>query len=201
MKVRTLVNPFSCIQRFEKQDWNTVFHNFNGNLDVEVGCGSGSFLNHHALKNLDRSVVGFETRKRMAEQIEQKRALARIENARIFCGNAQFGIDDMFDDNTIDRIFIFHPDPWPKKTHHKRRLINTLFLDIIYKKLKSGGLVYISTDVAELWEFMNTTMLESGQFVAINDEEFWTTHYQTRWNDISKEQKRTITYGTFKVIK
>ncbi len=201
MKIRTLTNPFSCIQRFEKHAWQKFLPHFQEAPDVEIGSGSGSFLLLYAQKNPNKSIVGFETRKRMAEQIEQKIGAANLDNAHIFWGNGLFGLEDMFDDNTIDRIFIFHPDPWPKKGHHKRRLINNAFLSLVHKKLKPDGLMYLSTDVIELWKYMTDIIQSSDYFTPTQDETFWNNLYQTRWNDISKEQKRTTRYATFKVIK
>ena len=99
------------------------------------------------------------------------------------------------------RIFIFHPDPWPKSRHRKRRLINASFLEIMQRKLKPNGKLYLSTDVLELWQDMLETITTSLKFEIDQDEEFWTTLYQTRWHEISQQHQRTLSFATFKVKK
>ena len=201
MRTRTLLNPFSCFQRFNKQNWHEVFPNFTGKLDVEIGCGNGAFLINYALKNKHRNLVGFEIKERLVAFIKQKIAVEQLNNAHVFWGNGQIGLEDIFEDASIDRIFIFHPDPWPKTAHQKRRLVNQELLTLVQRKLKSNGQLYLSTDVPELWDYMITTVENSQLFVRDEDEEFWATLYQTRWHEMSQLKQKQLSYATYKVIK
>jgi tRNA (guanine-N(7)-)-methyltransferase len=198
MRVRTLGNPFSCRQRFVKQPWNMIFPDFNGTLDVEVGFGTGSFLEHYAQLNPTRSIVGFEIRKRWVEFAQKRAQEKKLSMICPLLGNAQIGLQDMFDDESIDRLFIFHPDPWPKGQHRNRRVITPDFLALAHKKLKPGQHMYIATDVPELWEYMRAMINESGLFSVIEHDDFWQTTYQTRWKEMSLEHDRALFYATFK---
>ena len=77
--------------------------------------------------------------------------MARIEelalsNIRIIEGDAHPIITTMIPDKSVDGVHLFFPDPWPKKRHHKRRIVNTEFLALIHPKIKDGGFFHIATD-------------------------------------------------------
>jgi len=202
MRTRTLSNPFSCVQRFTKESWGAIFKDFNGNLDVEVGSGTGGFLLNYAQKNPDRSLVGFEIKAKLVDFITNHINDKKLTNTKVFRSNAHYGLEDLFDDQSIDRIFIFHPDPWPKRDHQRRRVINNDFLKLAYQKLKPGGQLYVSTDVPELWDYIVQTINQSNNqaklFEYTQDQLFWETLYQTRWHEISLMRQKQLAYGTFK---
>lgn len=197
MRVRTLLNPLSCPQRFTKQKWNEIFPLFTGTLDVEVGFGTGSFLDQYGQSNPTHGLVGFEIRKKLVDAAQERIIASKLDNVFLVWGNASFGLHDMFEDKSIDRIFVFHPDPWPKRTHHKRRVINQEFLTLVQKKLKENGCLYIATDVPELWDVMLKTITTSEKFTAVHDDYFWSTFYKTRWKEMSEEHNRSLFFGTF----
>lgn len=200
MRVRTLANPFSCNQRFTLQSWSELFPQHYNILDVEIGFGNGQFLEYYAEQNPTRSLVGFEIRKRLVDFVQEKIRTKNLINVCTYQANAQFALQDMFEHESIARIFIFHPDPWPRQAHHKRRLINQTFLDVIYQKLTTSGCLYIATDVASLWDYMQTTIIKHGGFSAIENDPEWGNIYNTRWREMSLEQNRSVFYRTFKKI-
>ncbi|GEM_PF-782744 len=200
MRVRTLLNPLSCPQRFSKQKWTEIFPNFTGTLDVEIGFGTGSFLDQYATANPTHALVGFEIRKKLVDWAQERITAQKLENVFLVWGNGTFGLHDMFEDKSIDRLFVFHPDPWPKRTHHKRRVLNQDFLTLAYTKLKHNGRLYVATDVPELWDFMLKNILISKKFTPIQDDYFWSTFYKTRWKEMSEEHNRSLFFGTFQAI-
>ena len=200
MRVRTLLNPLGCLQRFPKRPWPEIFPDFNGNLDVEVGFGSGSFLAHYAPLHPNRSVVGFEIRKQMVGIAQRRIDELKLSNVYLGWGNANYGLMDMFDDGSVDRIFVFHPDPWPKPKQRKRRLVNLEFLTLVASKLKPNGQLFIATDVPEVWESILETIKISNLFQIVADDAFWEAHYKTRWKEMSLERQRSLFYATFTKI-
>ena len=200
MRIRTLLNPFNCLQRYEKQLWEKIFPHFDGTLDVEVGFGTGSFLESYAKAHPTHAIVGFEIRRQLVEAAQERITQLGLENIHLVLGNCQLGLEDMFEDKSIDRLFIFHPDPWPKRQHHKRRVLNTQFLELIHQKLKLGHCLYLATDVPELWKAMLATIEETKKFAHITDDPFWTTLYHTRWRTYSLERNRSLFYGTFQAL-
>ena len=93
-------------------------------------------------------------------------------------------------------MFIFHPDPWLKKGHHKRRFVRPDNLNLIIKKLSPGGKIYVSTDVESLWESMTET-LEESSLKEVEDTHFWDEVYTSHWDKFSIEDKRTRQFGTW----
>ena len=179
MRIRTHTNPFSCQQRFEKQNWQKIWKKFNGKLDLEIGFGRGCFLLHYAQENPNRFIVGVDVRKRTVEILEDKIKERDIPNIYPVFGNGAYCLEDMFEDKTIENIFIFHPDPWLKKSHHKRRLINQKFLEVVKSKLKNSGKIFISTDVEPVWTEIQETFSQNKSFIQKEDK-FWQEVYQSR---------------------
>lgn len=198
MRIRTLTNPFNCQRRFSKPHWPDIFPEFNGTLDVEIGIGKGDFIIRYADTYPERSIVGYEIRCRAYEEVLERVGQRTLKNIHLGWGNGQTGLEDMFEDNSIDRIFVFHPDPWPKNKHSNRRLISPEFLDLAYAKLKPGGCLYVATDVAALWDHMYKTIIAHNKLTLFDHDTFWQEHYQSRWRDIGIENQRSLHYGTFK---
>jgi tRNA (guanine-N(7)-)-methyltransferase len=197
MRIRTHTNPLSCINHFEKLDASSVLPDFKGKLDFEIGFGQSSFILNHASLNQDRLVVGIDVRKKTVDLMHERVTQKNIKNIHLTHGNGSVCLAEMFENESLDNIFIFHPDPWLKKRHHKRRLINPDFLSIAQTKLKHDGKIYVSTDVDFLWTEVLATFESNPNFSKIEDVEFWTNYYQTRWHEISREKNRQTFFATF----
>jgi tRNA (guanine-N(7)-)-methyltransferase len=195
MRVRTHTNPLACTKEFTKLDIPKIYPNFTDSLDFEIGFGQSSFIRNYAQTNPGRLVIGIDVRKKTFALMEEKVKAENIPNIHLVHGNALRCLEQMFNDQSIDNMFIFHPDPWIKRKHHKRRLINEQFVAIVQKKLKLNGKIYVSTDVKILWEQICHTFDHSG-FVQIQDDVFWAT-YATRWHTISLEKNRPTYFSTF----
>lgn len=201
MRVRTNPNPFSFQERFTQQTWETIFPNHQGTLNVEIGFGDGNFLERYAQLNPTHSQVGFEISKKLFDLAQTTIHTNKRDNVFLCYGNGGIGLADMFVDNSVDRIFIFHPDPWAKRQHQKRRLVNETLLATIHQKLKPNGLLYLSSDVEELWQYMVATIEKTKNFTPHPDENFWQTIYDTYWHQVSAMHQRPSWRASFKVCK
>lgn len=113
---------------------------------LEIGFGMGEAT---ALLGRDFPETGF-----LAVEVHKPgigKLMARIEelelsNIRIIEGDAHPILKTMIPDSSVEGIHLFFPDPWPKKRHHKRRIINAEFLQLIHPKIKDGGFFHIATD-------------------------------------------------------
>jgi len=197
MRIRTHANPLSCTMRFDRLEPRKIFPTFKGELDLEIGFGRSLFLKKYATDNPGRFVVGVEVRKKAVEEMQEIIIEQKLENVYLTHGNGSVCLNDMFLDNSLDKIFVFHPDPWIKTKHLKRRLVNDEFLSIVQKKLKNGGRVYISTDVEFLWKEIIKAFDVNYNFEQIEDSDFWQNYYSGRWNEISKEKGRKVFFSTF----
>jgi len=113
---------------------------------LEIGFGMGEAT---ALIGRDFPETGF-----IAVEVHKPgigKLMARIEelglsNIRIIEGDAHPILKTMIPDKSVDGIHLFFPDPWPKKRHHKRRIVNNEFLKLVHSKIKDGGFIHIATD-------------------------------------------------------
>jgi tRNA (guanine-N(7)-)-methyltransferase len=201
VRVRTNPNPFSFQERFTQQAWETIFPHYQGTLDVEIGFGDGNFLERYAQQNPNRSLVGFEISKKLFDFAQHTVRTNKRDNVFLCYGNGGIGLADMFADNSIDRIFIFHPDPWAKRQHQKRRLVNEALLATIYQKLKPTGVLYLSSDVPALWHYMVATIEATQHFTPYPDETFWQTMYDTYWHQVSAMHQRSSWRAAFRACK
>jgi len=122
---------------------------------LEIGFGNGEFLAHLARQHPKAWLIGIEIYlpgiAKAISRLEEARALDRV---RISQYPAQHVLATQAPDAFFDAIFILHPDPWPKKRHHKRRLIQPEFARLLARKLKPGGELRLNTDHPELAEWM-----------------------------------------------
>lgn len=197
MRIRTHTNPLCYRQRFEKIDPVSIYPNFSGTLDLEIGFGQCSFIRNYAQANPTRLIIGVEVRKKAVELMQAQLRADNIQNAYLVHGNGLFCLQDVFLDQSLDTIFIFHPDPWIKQRHSKRRVINQAFISNAAQKLKIGGKIHVSTDVEFLWQEICDFFEAHTGFSKKDDDLFWECYYVTRWDEISIEKQRKTFYSTF----
>ncbi len=89
----------------------------------------------------------------------------QLKNVRVIQGDAHLILHEMIEDQSLDGIHLFFPDPWPKKRHHKRRIVNSDFLALIAPKLKADGFIHIATDWVPYAEWIEEVFTASPLFV------------------------------------
>ena len=87
-----------------------------------------------------------------------------IGNVRIYNADAVQVLEECLPDESLDRILLFFPDPWHKKRHHKRRIVQAGFVDLLARKLKPGGILHMATDWEDYAEHMLAVMQASDAF-------------------------------------
>jgi tRNA (guanine-N7-)-methyltransferase len=115
---------------------------------LEIGFGMGDSLAAMAQSNSDIDYLGIEIHRPGIGHLLSLANKTNITNLRIINQDAVDALQTIIPDQSFDTIQIFFPDPWPKKRHHKRRLIQPEFSDKLIKKLKFGGKLHLATD----WE-------------------------------------------------
>jgi tRNA (guanine-N7-)-methyltransferase len=115
-------------------------------LVVEIGFGTGDHLAASAEARPDWNFIGIEVHRpgvgRLLQNVEQR----EIGNVRVSCTDAVEVLRDYLPAGSVDEVVIFFPDPWPKKRHHKRRLIQPEFAQLLAQVLRSGGRLRLATD-------------------------------------------------------
>jgi len=122
---------------------------------MEIGFGNGDFLVHLADKHPEWILVGVEIYlPGVAKAVGRLEDAGFIERTRITQLPAQFVLEHQVEKEQLDGVYINHPDPWPKPKHHKRRIIQKDFAQLLVSRLKSGGFIKLASDIPELAEWM-----------------------------------------------
>lgn len=126
-------------------DWQGLF-NRTTPLVVEIGFGNGWFLIQQAERHPEANLVGIELSWGWVQHLAKRLDAVGLAHVRLVHGEAQVALQHLFSPNSISEIFINFPDPWPKKRHHSRRLIQTGLVELLHDRLAPSGQVTIATD-------------------------------------------------------
>ena len=125
-----------------------------GPVVLEIGFGRGEVLIDLAANDPGRRHLGVEVSRKRVLKVARRVARARLENVRLVHTTAEYLLERVLAPASIDECWINCPDPWPKKRHHKRRLIRPDVLDRIAHVLRPGGLLHVATDHPGYTEWM-----------------------------------------------
>jgi tRNA (guanine-N7-)-methyltransferase len=123
---------------------------------VEIGFGNGEHLVALATAHPDRDYLGIEVHRPGAGRLLLALDQTGTRNVRVICEDAVQVFDKQIPPDALDEVLILFPDPWPKKRHHKRRLIQAPFVELIASRLAPGGVLRLATD----WQPYAEQMLE-----------------------------------------
>jgi tRNA (guanine-N7-)-methyltransferase len=131
-------------------------------LELEIGVGKGAFLAHQAKSRPDAAFLGVERAPRYWRHAADRLRRNECLNVRLVRADAQYFLSEFVPDGCLSAIYIHFPDPWPKKRHHKRRLIQAPFLREVGRALKPGGRLQIVTDHHRYYERIEELVRSSG---------------------------------------
>jgi tRNA (guanine-N7-)-methyltransferase len=142
-----------------------------GALKLEIGIGNGDALIHMASADPDSLYLGVEVHEpgigRCLNNIHQQ----QLRNLRLIRHDAIEVLQQMLEPAVLDRILLFFPDPWHKKRHHKRRIVNQHFRDLVQRALKPGAVIHIATDWQDYAESIAQQFLEDSRFANLGNAE------------------------------
>jgi tRNA (guanine-N7-)-methyltransferase len=135
--------------------FDKLFNN-NNEVIVEIGFGNGESLLQQAKNQPEYNFIGIEVHGPGVGHLIHHANSEDIHNIKVIRFDAVEVLKYQIEDNSLRQVQLFFPDPWHKKRHHKRRIINPEFIRLIHKKLKPGGLFHMATD----WQHYAEQMLE-----------------------------------------
>jgi tRNA (guanine-N7-)-methyltransferase len=141
--------------------WRCVFGN-DAPVEIEVGCGRGTFLLEAARHTPSRNFLGLERAPRLALAAERAIAGAALTNARVLCCDAGCVLCHLIPPRSVAVYHLYFPDPWWKRRHHKRRVYTGRFAAAISRTLVAGGRVYVATDVRPLVDQIRERFARAG---------------------------------------
>ncbi len=136
---------------------------------IEIGFGTGEALFAYAQAHPEVDCLGIEVHRPGAGRLLLQVEHAGLNNVRASCDDAVEVLRHQIAAGSIDAVHIFFPDPWHKARHHKRRLIQTSFADILATVLKTGGMLRLATDWQHYAEHMRAVLDAHPQFINIAD--------------------------------
>ena len=123
-------------------------------LVVEIGCGNGQALAWMAANETDKNFVGIEVHEPGVGRLLRSVEADGLDNVRVIMRDAVEVLGEQCTPASLDEVRIYFPDPWPKKRHHKRRLVQAPFLELLASRMAPGGCLHLATDWAPYAEWM-----------------------------------------------
>lgn len=170
VRVREHVNPLS--RKYQTPtappDWSQVFADPSRPLHLDIGCGRGVFLLKMAEQDSAWNYLGLEIREPIVDQALEWRDEAGLRNLHyIFC-NVSNSLDPILASltpGTLARVSIQFPDPWFKRKHQKRRVVQPEIVATLAEFMNSGAIVFLQSDILEVAKKMVDRFAESPRFV------------------------------------
>lgn len=161
VRVHQHVNPLSphYRQTHKPIDLASVFADPAVPLHLDIGCGRGRFI--HKMSELESgwNFIGIEIREPLVDEANRLRSEANLTNLHYIFANAMFGFETLIQqipDVLLHTVTIQFPDPWFKRKHAKRRMVNKELVDTVADKLSPGGLIFVQSDI----QFLAREMFE-----------------------------------------
>ena len=158
---------------------------------IEIGFGNGDFLVHLAKKRPDALVFGVEMSHTCVEKALSRVRQQDLTNVRLLCGDARFLVRECFADNSVERIYMSFPCPWPKERHARRRVTSEGFSGSLASVLKIGGVFEMATD--EGWYADEAAQILGAHEALrlaerkLNFRREITTKYERKWLEMGKD--------------
>jgi tRNA (guanine-N7-)-methyltransferase len=151
-------------------------------LHVDLGCGDGSFLGDLARQNPDKNFLGID---KLAGRIAKAcRNAAPLANVRVLNVESSYAIRYLLPEASVETFYLLFPDPWPKRRHHRRRIVTHDFLSSVHRALQADGVLRIATDQRDYFEQIDRTAKNHSGFGAIDFDrvERPTTKFERRFH-------------------
>lgn len=155
-----LIRP-DILNRF---DFRSLFGN-DRPVELELGAGDGSFALQYAARRPDRNLLAVERLLGRLRKIERKAPRLGLTNIRGLRIEATYLLDWMVAPGSLEAIHVYFPDPWPKKRHLRRRLVNDAFAVLAARALAPGGRMFCRTDDEDYFQQMTTVFDAAAGFV------------------------------------
>lgn len=149
-----------------KVDFCAMFGNERP-VEMEIGVGKGTFLLRQCRTHPDRNYFGIEWANKIYLYAADRMRRWAVTNVRLVRTDARHFVMNHLPADVLSALHIYHPDPWPKKRHHKRRLIQPDIVEGMVRSLKIGARLAIQTDHAEYFDVIQSLLVERPDLEAI----------------------------------
>jgi len=172
-------------------DWTELFGR-SVPVDLEIGSGKGKFLFEMATAWPDRDFLAVERAGKYHQLCCDRAARRGIENARLLRTTAEDLLFRLLRDASLATVYVLFPDPWPKKRHHKRRLIKPEIVAAMHRVLAPGGRLLVKTDHEDYSEVISEVMRDAEGFSTLDAREAFAGLPETGFEQKYRHQGRPI---------
>jgi tRNA (guanine-N7-)-methyltransferase len=142
-------------------------------VELEIGCADAQFLFERAALDPSRLYVGLEIREDLTMLVNKRARTSGVPVHAVFC-QAQLHTKELFEAGSVERVFVNFPDPWFKRRHHERRMVDPVLGDQIAHVLRPGGELFVQSDVWDIaLDAMATFDADSRFHNAAGEWSFW----------------------------
>ncbi len=160
-----------------------------GPFELEIGCGKGGFLLNRAKAIPHIRMLGIEWANKYYRYCADRMARHQMTNVRVMRTDAKIFVIHHLPPASLSMLHLYHPDPWPKKRHHKRRMVQPDFVEAAIRCLQKEGYWRIQTDHQEYFEHIHELLKTSSELCEIpwddavieTDEEFSGTNFEIKY--------------------
>ena len=146
-------------------DLTAAFGRAPQRLEVDLGCGKGRFLLARAAAHPETLFLGLDRQTRRLAKVERKAQRAQLANIRLLYAEAAYAVTHLLPFGSVTAYYIFFPDPWPKRRHHRRRLFDAAFMDALDTTLMPGGCIHLATDHLDYFESIRRLLAGDARFM------------------------------------
>lgn len=131
---------------------------------LEIGFGNGESLADMAMREPDVDFIGIDVHRPGVGHLLLELERRDLPNVRVICSDAVEVLAGSLPDAALERVLLWFPDPWPKKRHHKRRLVQPGFIELLARNMKAGGVLHLATDWEDYARHMLAVMAGAAAF-------------------------------------
>ena len=143
-------------------------------LILDIGVGTGDSTHHHAQLHPENNYLAIEVHRPGVGQLLNNIESSNLSNIKVSNQDVLEVLEHQIPNHSINQIFIFFADPWPKKRHHKRRLINKALIDLIKLKITTNGRLHIATDWEDYAEHIINLMILNSDIINLSGHDHQT---------------------------
>jgi tRNA (guanine-N7-)-methyltransferase len=147
---------------------------------VEIGFGNGEALVAQAIARPAEDFLGIEVHRPGVGHLMLRCEELQVRNLRILCRDAVDVFGEQLAPGSIDEVLLYFPDPWPKKRHHKRRIVQDGFVALVASRLRSGGTFRLATDWEPYAEWMLETLHRNPLLSNLSADGTWSPRPESR---------------------
>lgn len=177
LRIRQHVNPLR--RKFQQPiilpEWNQVYADLNLPLHLDIGCARGKFLLEMAKLYPERNFLGIEIRYPLVQEASLEKDELGLTNIHFLSGSINYSATAIFDSlpsNILKYITIQFPDPWFKRKHNKRRVVQPELVNLLVDHLVEEGIIFLQSDILEVAQEMRDRFAKH-PLLKLQHSEFW----------------------------